>query len=394
MISVSEAKQIIEKNITPLSPVSTSLQYAAGKILAEDIISTIDIPAFPQSSMDGYAFAFADWQKNKMLTISGESAAGTEKLIALSAGTAVRIFTGAPVPPGADTVVMQEKTRVENLQLNIEDEKLVAGMNVRLKGSEISTGEPALPKGTLLTPAAMAFLAGIGTTAVKIYPSPAVSIILTGNELQEPGKTLQYGQVYESNSFSLRAALQQLDIRDIKIYKAEDKLETLTDVLKNALEQSDMVLLTGGVSVGEYDFVLKAADACGVQTLFHKIKQRPGKPLFFGKKNNKAVFGLPGNPSSVLTCFYEYVMPALGLLSKKETVLHAIKVPLSGTIAKPQRLTQFLKAKYDGETVTPLNAQESYRMHSFARANCFIVAEEETTDWRTGDIVEIHLLPS
>ena len=394
MISVNEAKQIIEKNITALSPVSVPLRDAAGKILAEDIFSSVDIPAFPQSSMDGYAFAFADWQKNKKLAINGESAAGAEKSIALSPGTAVRIFTGAPVPAGADTVVMQEKTTIDNSELNIEDEKLVAGMNVRLKGSEISTGELALPKDTLLTPASMAFLAGIGATAIAAYPSPAVSIILTGNELQEPGKPLQYGQVYESNSFSLRAALQQSGIREIKIYKAEDKLEILIDVLNNALEQSDVVLLTGGVSVGEYDFVLKAAAACGIQTLFHKIKQRPGKPLFFGKKNSKVVFGLPGNPSSVLTCFYEYVMPALGLLSKKKTVLHSLQATLAGAITKPRGLTQFLKANYDGKTVTALNAQESYRMHSFARANCFIVAEEQATDLHTGDTVEIHLLLS
>lgn len=394
MISVSEAKQVIEKNIAPLSPVTILLQNAEGKILAEDIYSSIDIPAFPQSSMDGYAFAFADWQKNKKLTINGESAAGSEKAIALSTGTAIRIFTGAPVPAGADTVVMQEKTTIDDSALNIEDDKLVAGMNVRIKGSEISNGELALPKDTLLSPAAMAFLAGIGTTNINVYPSPTISIILTGNELQEPGQPLQYGQVYESNSFSLRAALQQSGIREIKIYKAEDKLETLTDVLRNALEQSDMVLLTGGVSVGEYDFVLKAADACGVQTLFHKIKQRPGKPLFFGKKNSKVVFGLPGNPSSVLTCFYEYVMPALGLLSKKKTVLNSLKVPLSGAITKPQGLTHLLKAIYDGKTVTPLNAQESYRMHSFARANCFIVAAEHATAYSEGDTVEIHLLPS
>jgi len=192
MISVEEAKKIIEENAVALQPVKYPMQRAAGKILAEDIYSTIDIPAFPQSSMDGYAFSFSDWGKNKRLKIEGEIAAGTNKKLSLAPGKAVRIFTGAPVPPGADTVVMQEKVQLQNGELIIEDESIVTGMNVRPKGSETKAGELSLKKGSLLSPAAIGFLAGIGITEVKVYPNPSVSIIITGKELQQPGKPLEY----------------------------------------------------------------------------------------------------------------------------------------------------------------------------------------------------------
>jgi molybdopterin molybdotransferase len=190
----------------------------------------------------------------------------------------------------------QEKIKIDSSpgsegELRIEDETLQQGNNVRPQGSEIKTGELAIGKEDVLSPAAIGFLAGIGITEVKVYPNPSVSIVITGNELQWPGIPLQHGQVYESNSFGLKAVLQQLHINDIKILYATDKPEIVTDTLKKALQQSEVVLVTGGISVGDYDFVLQAAIECGVEKLFHKIKQRPGKPLYFGKKENKLVFG-------------------------------------------------------------------------------------------------------
>ena len=205
MISVTEAKQIISTTVTALNPVTVSLLQSRAKILAADVYAMVDIPAFPQSAMDGYAFAFADL-KNELI-IDGEMAAGSSSTMEVTAGKAIRIFTGAPVPAGADTVVMQEKVKIENGILIIEDEKLQHANNVRSVGSEIKAGELALPKGTMLTAAAIGFLAGIGITEVSVIPDPVISIILTGNELQEPGKALAYGQVYESNSYSLTAAL-------------------------------------------------------------------------------------------------------------------------------------------------------------------------------------------
>ncbi|HET6769725.1 MAG TPA: gephyrin-like molybdotransferase Glp [Chitinophagaceae bacterium] len=393
MISVSEAKKIINEGDFSLQPVTLSLQDSAGLILAEDVYAIADIPAFPQSSMDGYAFCFRGWKQNKNLKITGEVAAGSNETFQLAPENAVRIFTGAAVPDGADTVIMQEKVQVENGELKIEDESLKEGNSVRSKGSEIKAGALALEKENILSPAAIGFLAGIGVTEVKAYPNPSISIIITGNELQQPGKPLQHGQVYESNSFALTAVLWQLHIENIQILYATDNPEIVIDTLKKALDQSDVVLLTGGVSVGDYDFVLQAATACGVEKLFHKVKQRPGKPLYFGRKKNKVVFGLPGNPSSVLTCFYHYVIPALEKLSKRTIGLQTMKAPLAKTFQKNTGLTHFLKGFYNGKIATPLDAQESYRLSSFAKANCLIQINEDVTSLNEGDRVDVYLLP-
>jgi len=392
MISVDEAKKIIREEVKALSPVQQNLSQSAGFVLATDVFATLDIPAFNQSSMDGYAFSFAGWQANTSLHIEGEVAAGSSENIAYSPEKAVRIFTGAAVPEGTDTVVMQEKVMVEKRQLIIQDEKLKQGGNVRLKGSEIKAGELALAAGTLLSPAAVGFLAGIGITKIEVYPKPLVSIIVTGKELQQPGQPLQHGQVYESNSAMLTAALQQLNISNVKILWADDDLLILKQVLQDALNESDVVLLTGGVSVGDYDFVLEAAKLCGITQLFHKIKQRPGKPLYFGKKNHQLIVGLPGNPSSVLTCFYQYVIPALQQLSNVEMGVKILQTPLAKAIEKPAGLTHFLKGFFDGKKAMPLDAQESYRLSSFARANCLIKISEDVTHCNEGEIVEIHLL--
>jgi molybdopterin molybdotransferase len=391
MLTVPEAKQIISTGVTALHAAFYPLRKARGKVLAADVFATVDIPAFPQSAMDGYAFAFDDLPKK--LVIEGEMAAGFSSAIEVAEGKAIRIFTGAPVPAGADTVVMQEKVRTENGILIIEDGQLQRNSNVRPKGSEIKAGELALPKGSLLTAASIGFLAGIGITEVAVIPDPVISIILTGNELQEQGNALLYGQVYESNSFSLTAALESLQLQVHQVYKAEDNADALTAILQKALNESDVVLLTGGVSVGEYDFVIQSANKCGVQQQFHKVKQRPGKPLFFGTKDEKLVFGLPGNPSSVLTCFYEYVTAALTLLTKRPYQLKEVRTVLAANCKKTPGLTHFQKAFYNGETVQPLNAQESYKLNSFATANCLLVLDEEKESYEANDSVIIHLLP-
>lgn len=392
MISVSEAKKIISENVSNLEPVTVQLQEAVGLTLAEDIYATADIPAFPQSSMDGYAFSFSGWKRYKKLKIVGEIAAGSMESFALVPQEAVRIFTGAAVPTGADTVVMQEKIKTQNGELIIDDEQLEQGNSVRPKGSEIKAGALALEKDTFLSPAAIGFLAGIGIAGPRVYPNPLISIIITGNELQEPGKHLQYGQVYESNSFALKAVLDQLHFDNVNVYYSTDQPEIVRNTLEKALNQSDVILLTGGISVGDYDFVFQAATECGVEKLFHKVKQRPGKPLYFGKKEKKIVFGLPGNPSSVLTCFYQYVVPAIEKMSKRKKLLQIVQVPLSKSFQKAAGLTYFLKGFYDGKTATPLEAQESYRLSSFARANCLIQVDEDVTACRQGDIVDVHLL--
>lgn len=391
MISVAEAKSLIQENVSPMPVHHVPLGMAAGHTLAADSYAQHDIPAFEQSSMDGYALRFED--RNLPLIITGEMQAGVSTQFQLLPGQAARIFTGAPLPSGADTVVMQEKVIVNNGMLTILDTQLSNGLNVRHKGAEASKGTLAISKGTHLSPAAIGFLAGIGYAELEVNQTPSVGIIVTGKELQQPGRELNFGQVYESNSYSLTAALQQCGLNDIHFYMADDHLEELTTVLQEALTQNDVVLLTGGVSVGDYDFVIKAAEQCGITQIFHKVKQKPGKPLYFGKKEAKVIFGLPGNPSSVLSCFYQYVLPALEKMANYKSRLKLVDAILTHDCTKPAGLTHFLKAHFDDGNVTPLHAQESFRMSSFAQANGMIELGEEETNFAAGMKVRVYLFP-
>lgn len=393
-IKVSDAKKMIREHVKALEAVKVSIASAAGLILAEDIHALTDIPPFNQSSMDGYALNYEGWKKNESLPVEGLAQAGLAERKALEAHQACRIFTGAALPAGADTVVMQEKVEIHDGKLFIKDDNLVAGQNVRIQGSEAKKGMLALEKGSLLNAPAIGFLAGLGIHELMVYPKPKISIILTGNELQQPGLALEYGQVYESNSYALKAAIREMGILNVDIFSAEDDLNTLSEVLEIALNQSDLVLLTGGVSVGDYDFVTRAAELNGIEQIFHKIKQKPGKPIYLGKKDNKYIFGLPGNPGSVLTCFYEYVYPAIGLLSNRKKDLETVQAVLETGLKKTQGLTHFLKAHFDGKYVRDLKAQESFRLSSFAKANCLIMLDENRTEYHSGEEVEIHLLPS
>jgi molybdopterin molybdotransferase len=393
-IEVRDARKLIRENIKIPDPVRVSISSAAGLILAEDIFALTDVPPFMQSSMDGYAINYQGWKKNEALKIEGMVQAGLTELNPLKSDEARRIFTGAAVPDGADTVVMQEKVGIQDGKLIIKDNNLVSGQNVRIQGSEAKKGEIALEKGHLLNATAIGFLAGLGIHELMVYPAPTISIILTGNELQQPGLALSYGQVYESNSYALNAAIREAGILNVDVFSAEDDLKILIEVLAIAMQKSNLVLLTGGVSVGDYDFVIRAANANGIDQVFHKIRQKPGKPIYFGKKDEKYIFGLPGNPASVLTCFYEYVYPAIGLLSNRQKEMVKLNAVLESDINKPSGITHFLKAHYNGKTVRELKAQESFRLSSFAKANCLIELKSEQSEFKAGDEIEIHILPS
>ena len=391
MISVSHAKEMIHSAVHALPTCRVHLAAANGRVLAADVFSQIDIPAYPQSSMDGYALSFDSMGSS--IILQGEMAAGSSNKKEVEPGKAVRIFTGAAVPSGADTVVVQEKSRVEHDILIIDDHPLKRGDNVRPVGSEIQKGALALSKGTRLSPASIGFLAGMGVDEVEVFETPRVGILVTGNELCEPGSTLGYGQVYESNSYTLRAVLASLGIVCSAPLHAKDDPDQLHQMLAQLLEENDVVLMTGGVSVGDYDFTMQAFEQCGVQKIFHKIKQKPGKPILFGMQGDKPVFGLPGNPASVLTCFYQYVYPALGLMQGTKAALQSVQAPLANAFKKPVGLTHFLKAIYDGHQVTLLTGQESYKLATFAQANCLAVLPEQETEWVAGQTIQIHLLP-
>lgn len=394
MHTVNEAKDLVKKNTTALSPIVQRLESSPGCVLAEDLYAGNNFPPFAQSAMDGYAFSFDDLANSQVFLVSGESAAGAAFQKQAGSKEAVRIFTGAPLPANTDTVVMQEKVRLENNTIFIEDNLLEKGSNVRPLGSEIQKGELALEKGTVLTPAALGLLASLGFKEIPVVPKPRIAIIVTGKELQEPGKPLAFGQVYESNSFTLRAALQQLGMPPSNIKMVDDNLPALQHLLAETFLKHDLVLITGGISAGDYDYVSRALDLCGVKTIFYKVKQKPGKPLYFGRKENCLVFGLPGNPSSVLTCFYEYVLNALQYLTgQAQEFIEKYELKLLKPYSKKPGMTHFLKGLIEKDGVWPLEAQESYRLVSFARADCLIVLDEDKTDFKLNDLVTVHRLP-
>lgn len=411
MITVDEALAHIRETVTALSPTVLPLEAAAGKVLAEDLRAPSDIPAWPQSSMDGYAFAgvaltgsasplerFLEPGNTPLeFTVTGEIPAGTTPGFILAPGQAARIFTGAMLPAGADTVVMQEKVQVSGDRIRVQDPTLQQGANVRPRGAELTAGALALTAGALLGPAAIGLVAGLGLDRVPVIPLPRISLITTGNELQPPGQPLQPGQVYESNSFALSAALAQIGLPPVTRYAAPDDPPELTRVIREAIGTCDLLLLTGGVSVGDYDFVARALSDCGIRTVFHGVKQRPGKPLYFGVGQTDhplPVFGLPGNPSSVLTCFYIYVLGAIERMSGRTTSrIRQQRLPLDTDYRKAAGLTHFLKGAAGEAAVTPLGAQESYRMSTYALANCLIRLPEAGTGFTAGDPVDVYHLP-
>ncbi len=405
MISVAEARGLIAERVLRLESVSVRLMEGLGRCLAEDVFSPIDMPGFAQSAMDGYAFSWLGYEANGRMEIVGEVAAGAAEAGPRPAPyQTVRIFTGAPVPEGFDTVLMQEKASVRDGMLEVLDPDLVCGRNVRLAGSEIAKGALAMSKGTLLTAAGIGFLASLGIEKVKVVREPRVTLIVTGDELQQPGLPLGFGQVYESNSQLLQAAFLHLRFSQPKIVYAKDDLAGITESIRLAMLDSDMIVMTGGVSVGDYDFVVPAAEAAGTQSIFHKIKQKPGKPLFFGVKEDvgakktdlvtpkqTVVFGLPGNPASVLTCFYQYVLTALEALSGCPVSLKAKTATFTDGYKKNPGLTHFLKGIYSDGVVRLLGAQESYRLSSFSVANCLIEVPEESHEIAAGSTVLVHL---
>lgn len=390
MLSVQEARSIILKQCMFSKTIQLQLPNAAGFVLAEPVFSPVNTPPFNQAAMDGFAFSFEDWDRETTLKLKGEVQAGNYLSEKINSHEAVRIFTGAPVPPGTDTVVMQEKVIVTGDTIEIKDENLCKGSNVRPQGSQSKKGELILNTGHLLTPGAVSFLAGTGINKVTVYDKPSVSIIVTGKELVKPEISLTEGKIYESNSFGLTAALKQLDIMPVSVETADDTEEAIAYAFEKS-KQSDIIITTGGVSVGNYDFVAAALEKCGVKKIFHKVKQKPGKPFYFGTCDNSIVFALPGNPAAVLTCFYEYLVPAISSITKKE-YFKTLKLPLVNDYTKKKELTYFLKGKITSGGVSVLDNQESYLMNSFAFADCLIELNEDKESFKAGELVTVQMI--
>lgn len=366
MIQVEEALSIIAAQSCKMPiqkiKVTKSLHY----ILAKPIYSPIDMPPFRQSAMDGYAIKHSELQEFKVVNTLK---AGDFSNEIIAKNEAVRIFTGAFVPDDLDTVVMQEHTFIK--EETVEISKMPSSFaNVRAKGEQVKKDELVLEKNTRITPAVIGFLAGLGITEIEVFAHPKVVIVVTGNELVAAGKKLSKGKIYESNAVMLKSAIEAIGVKKVKKIRVRDNFKDTKKILKGCLANFDVVLVSGGISVGDYDFVKEALLQNGVKELFHKINQKPGKPLFFGKINQTVVFALPGNPASALTCFFVYVYPALKISMGFNSIhLPKIRRKMNTSFENTSGKALFLKAHYDDETVTILGSQSSAMLNTFALAN-------------------------
>jgi len=390
MISVEEAILKITSNLYQATPISISIENSLGYILATEVYSAIDMPPFPQSAMDGYAVKLGD---NLSYTIVGEVKAGDGHEVILQKGEAVRIFTGAAVPETADAVVMQEKTSVENTTL-ILDEVPTLQQNIRPQGEQIVTGVLAIAEGNIMSPSAISYLTSLGVTKVTVYPKPKVAIVVTGSELVQPGAPLSFGKIYESNSILLANTLKKEGILEYEIFRVEDNFEATRLLLDQVTQQNDFVLVSGGISVGDYDYVGSALKEIGTTQIFYKIKQKPGKPLFFGKRDKCFVFALPGNPASALTCFYMYALPMLRFYSGIEKpFLPRVSRNLSHDYQVKGIRAQFLKAVVKGHDVSIIAQQSSAMISGFIEANAYVFVPENSGLITKATSVEVILLP-
>ena len=386
MIQVNEALTFVAENSSKMPLQKIAVKKALGYVLAETVYSPIAMPPFRQSAMDGYAFIHS---RKHQYDVVSSSQAGDHSNIKLKENEAVRIFTGAFVPDDADTVVMQEHVMANDNSI------LIAKMpeqfaNVRAKGEQIDKDGIVFEANTLITPAAIGFLACLGITEITVYKKPKVAILVTGNELVKPGKKLPKGKIYESNSVMLEAALQTIGVNKTKVFKVKDNLKATKEALKDILKKYDVVLVSGGISVGDYDFVKEALLKNGVEELFYKINQKPGKPMFFGSKKETLVFALPGNPASSLTNFYVYVYPAIrNRMGFSDIHLPKLVRKLNAGISNNSGKTLFLKALYNETHVKVLDGQSSAMLNTFATANCLLIVPNDVENLKKEQLVTL-----
>ena len=389
MISVSEAFSILDKLNYSKRVVALSLLEARNHVLAETVNSPMNMPPFRQATMDGFAISLHD---SLQYEIIGEIKAGDFHTTELKPGQAIKIFTGAAVPNSAQTVIQIEKVEVDGSDLLLE-ENIKPETNVRQLGAQITKDAVALKKGTFLNPAAIGFLTGLGFTKVKVCQKSKVGIVVTGNELVSADEILPIGKVYESNAIMLQTALFDANFNAVSLYKANDDFENTKNTLEKAINENDVVLVSGGISVGDYDFVSKALETLNVETLFYKVNQKPGKPLFAGKLSDKIIFALPGNPAASLTCFYVYVLPTLQRFSGNGSFYGSqLKKNLSDDFTVDNPRCQFLKALIVDDEVTILSHQDSGMLNSFALANALIYLPNGNYQVLKGEKVVVYSL--
>jgi len=345
--------------------------------------------------VDGYGINLNKLNNNSLeFLIKHEIKAGDPSNISLNPGEAIRIFTGAQVPETVHSVVMQEHITRNDTIITIPKERIKPGSHIRKKGEQIQSGEIALSKGTQITDCGIGFLTSIGIKEVQVFQKPRVSIIVTGNEFAQSTSDLNQGKIYESNGQMLVAALNQLGIKT-SYHTCKDNKNAMLELAKQELDQNDVLIITGGVSVGDYDFTVPVLSELGFETVFHKIKQKPGKPMYFGKAGAKTAFGLPGNPRSVMMCYFEYVYPFIQLLmGNQHPWLTTIALPLNDKhTKKDDGKVHFLAAGIQNNKVVLLDKQASHMLQSLALAQAIVILDENDHCTNQNELVNIHLLP-
>ncbi|WP_326620295.1 molybdopterin molybdotransferase MoeA [Streptomyces decoyicus] len=422
--SVAEHLEDVLSKIAPLDPIELQILEAQGCVLVEDITVPVALPPFDNSSMDGYAVRAADVEGATeeapvALTVIGDVAAGSGELPEVGPGQAARIMTGAPLPPGAEAVVPVEWTdggtgegpaatmRAHSAapqdaagEVRVH-RPAAAGAHIRARGSDVTEGEPALRAGTVLGPSQIGLLAAIGRGTVKVRPRPRVVVMSTGSELVQPGEALGPGQIHDSNSFQLTAAARAAGAIPYRVGAVADDAETLRSTLEDQLIRADILVTSGGVSVGAYDVVKETLTALSAEdgtVEFRKLAMQPGKPQGFGLigPDRIPLLALPGNPVSSYVSFELFVRPAIRALMGLPEV-HRPTAPARCTDAiasSPRGKRQFLRGSYDADagTVTPVGGAGSHLIKAMAHANALIIVPEETTEVAAGADVDIVLL--
>lgn len=396
LISLEDAQQKMLQQLTPISDsLSVSLFEAAGRITAKPILSPLDVPSFDNSAMDGYALRLADIAPDRVLPVAGKAFAGAPYNGEWPAGSVIRIMTGAPIPAGCDAVVMQEQTEQRDGGIVITA-PVQAAQNIRRIGEDIQAGKQVLDAGVRLGAAELPLLASLGIAEVSVLRKLRVAIFSTGDELQAVGQPLAEGQIYDTNRFTVALMLNKLGCEVIDLGVIADDQAALRTAFTEADRQADVVISTGGVSVGEADFTRAMLEELGAIT-FWKLAIKPGKPFAFGRLANSWFCGLPGNPVSAAVTFYQLVQPLLATLTGQTTRI----MPLRQRARATQRLKKspgrldFQRAIVsrgdDGVLeVRSTGAQGSHVFSSFALANCFVVLERDRGDVEPGEWVEIE----
>lgn len=390
MISVEEAKNIIQKNRINLNWEEILIYDALGRVTSEDIHSPFNVPQFDQAAMDGYGVTYEDTKNVNRLKIFDTIPAGMNFTKEIPKGNAIRIFTGAKVPKGIDTIIIQEDVDASvHGYISFETQKVIKGTNIRKQGSQLNENACAIEKGTKITPTTIGLLASMGIKKVKVELNPRVSIIITGDELMQDTDAFQEAKIFESNGIMLKSLLKEIRIEDVSLLHCKDDEGEIINMINEELSKADIILITGGISVGKYDFTYSALKKLAIEELFYKIRQKPGKPLFFGKKNQTLVFGMPGNPAAVVTCFYSYIL--LAIYGIFEINKNKIRLPLHEKYVKKNNLANFLKASIINNGISIHGGQESNVLLSFVNASGLAYIPEEVGSLESGDLVEIQL---